>query len=163
MTDSTIRDSVQLQAIETWRASELERAQAQHVKQLRVTAENSRMVEQVQGEIGDSQSFVRAKLESTDLICTDSLTRIRHFSELKSKELERVTAVLDDSQQQLAVAKLKLQKKFEELSVIERLRARRTNLSRREEVRRQQLVLDDQAILREAQEVRSFTNLNRGK
>jgi hypothetical protein len=163
MTDSTTRDSVQLQAIETWRSSELERAQTQHVKQLRVTAENSRAVEQVREEIGDSQSLARAQLESKELICTDSLTRIRHFSELKSKELVKVTAVLDDSQRQLASAKLQLKKKFEELSIIERLRTRRTNSSRREEVRRQQLVLDDQALLREAQEVRGFNNLNRGK
>jgi hypothetical protein len=163
MTDSTTRDSVQLQAIETWRSSELERAQTQHVRQLRVTAENSRAVEQVQGEIGDSQSLVRAQLESKELICTDSLTRIRHFSELKSKELVKVTAVLDDSQRQLTNAKLQLKKKFEELSIIERLRSRRITSTQREEVRRQQLVLDDQALLREAQEMRGFNKLNRGK
>lgn len=142
------KNAVQLQTLENWRTSELERAQMQHARQQRVVEDKERAVEKVQEVIGESQSLARAQAQGAQIMSADTLTRIGHFTTVQLEELKQATSLLEQSQRQAADAKTSVVRKFEALSVVERLQARRATAVQRETLRTEQNRLDDQALMR---------------
>jgi flagellar export protein FliJ len=138
----------QLASLEKWRTSELDQAQIQHAQKQTVVARNEEAVKSVRQVIDGSQNLTREQVADNCIISVDSLTRLRHFTALKLGELQQAQSTLADSQREVAEAQAVILEKFESLTVLERLRKRRTTQANKDESRREQRQLDDQALLR---------------
>jgi flagellar export protein FliJ len=137
-----------LESLEKWRTSELDQAQIQHAQKRTAAARNEEAVESVRQVIDGSQNLAREQLAGNCILSVDSLTRLRHFTALKLDELQQAQSTLADSQREVADAKAVILEKFESLTVLERLRKRRTAQASKDDLRREQRQMDDQALLR---------------
>lgn len=148
MTQRGSQGDPQLHSLERWRTSALEQAQTAHVKQRKVVDTRAKVVDRVQSIIDESQDLARSHMSIGRVLSVDSLTRIRHFAAVQSIELRQAAASLEQSKQEVAKAHTIVCKKFEELTVVERLRERRSVEAEKESLRKEQRRLDDQASLR---------------
>jgi flagellar export protein FliJ len=138
----------QLHSLERWRTSALEHAQTEHAQRQRVADERAQVVDQVQSTIDASQDLARSHMTAGSVLSVESLTRIRHFATVQSIELQHAAASLEQSKQEAAMAQSQVCKKFEELTVVERLRERRSEQANKESLRKEQRHLDEHALLR---------------
>jgi flagellar export protein FliJ len=151
MTKSNDPAESQLRSLERWRTSVLEQAQAKHARTLKIADQRQQTVKQVQEVIDDSHSLARSHMSPGSTLSIDALTRIRHFAVLRSDDLQQARASLALSKQEAARAHAEVCKRFEEVTVVERLRGRRTEEVSKELLRLEQKRLDEQAALRASQ------------
>lgn len=137
-----------LASLEKWRTSELDVAQVAHARKQATAAERERVVTGVQEVVIESQELARAQLAANRIISVDSLTRLRHYTTVQLSELEQAQTQLIASRRDVAKAHAVILKKFEDLTVIERLRKRRAAQADKEMLRREQRALDEQALMR---------------
>ena len=142
------QQNAQLRSLEKWRESLLEKAQADHVQKQKQVERSEHAVSQVRSTIDDSAELARSQMALGSVVSVDSLTRIRHFAAAKTIELEQAQETLEKSRAEAAETRILVCEKLQELAVVERLRARRSQQLQTENLRREQKGLDDQAILR---------------
>ena len=149
----------QLRSLQKWRESLLDDAQADHASKTKVAVQRAQEVSRVRANIDESQDLARSQLCIGHSLSIDSLTRIRHYMDLQSIELERAEASFEASQLIAAQARSILQKRHEEVKIVERLRERRSIEAKKNSLRNQQLVLDEQALMRAAVQSCAIGNL----
>lgn len=143
-----------LESLEKWRNSELDRAQVLHTKTRTAAQRQEEAVASVQQSIEQSNELAREAAAGNKIISADALTRVRLYTTVQGDELKRAQGLLEDAQREVATAHAALLKRLEDLSVVERLRKRRTAQSQKEILRKEQRRLDDQALLRLGQTTR---------
>lgn len=142
----------QLRKLERWRTLELEHAQLDHAVAAAVADQHQQQVRRAESEIADVQTFARAQLAGSESVSPDALRRINEFAALQSQELDKAKSVLTQSQQFRDAALGEVVNRFEDLSVIERLRERREIEAGKELARREQKLLDEHALAHLAEE-----------
>lgn len=136
----------QLRTLERLRTLELEHAQLEHATAAAIELGHTQLVEKSESEIAAMQTFAREQLTESQALSADSLRRIHEFAVVQARELDLAKAALADSKQVAAQAFGKVVNRFEDLSVIERLRERREIEVNKETARREQRLLDEHAL-----------------
>src|SRR5690348_12765014 len=138
MNKRTTTQDGKLEKLEQWRNLELDRAQAEHTRKQTIAAQQARAVDSVQSVVVASQNQMREQIAENQIISADSLTRIRHFTSLQLDELKQAQCALEESRVAAANAHAAMQRKFEDVAVIERLRKRRGAKADKEQLRQEQ-------------------------
>jgi flagellar export protein FliJ len=146
-TDKT-GDGSQLHTLERWRTAELDSARAQHVELTRVMSEQESVRDRTQGELADTQSFVRERLESAEPLSPESLRQFAEFAAIQRQQLAVAQAAVEESRARCEAARAEVVERFEQLSVVQRLSQRRDQEAGRELQRSEQKRLDEQALTR---------------
>ena len=139
------RTSEQWIALERWRKAQLESAQSAHavlVARLERQQTERTLLEQ---QISDLQEFARTELAQSRALSAAALLRLTQFASQQAQALERSEAALAAIQAETNTAQEVLKTRFQELSVIEKLRERRAQEQRQVAQRREQRWLDEQA------------------
>jgi len=140
----------QLQALERWRQMQLETAQARHAE-LAAHAEQQRaLVEYCKQQCLASHELLRSHLHSSRPLSAAALLQLSQFAGLQAEEQRRHEARLASAQAAADEAHRRVKECFEQLSVVQKLTARRHAQLHQAEQRRQQRTLDEQAAGRRA-------------
>ena len=138
----------QLTTLQRWRTAELESAQAEHVALARSADDNQSAVAKVEDDIEQSQTFTRERMAAGATLSLETLRTGVSFSLMQANELEAARDALHESLTRADAAQAVVMRRYEDLSVVERLQERRQEHAVREELRRAQNQLDSQALTR---------------
>jgi len=140
----------QLHALERWRQMQLETAQARYAE-LAAQAEQQRaLVEYFQQQCRATQELLRDQLQSARPLEPAVLLRSSEFAALQAAEQRRHEVSLHSAQTAADAAHRIVKDCFEQLSVVQKLVARRRAQLQEAQQRRQQRTLDEQAAGRRA-------------
>jgi hypothetical protein len=139
-------DVDQLRKLERWRTLELEHAQVEHAHAASVADQKKLLVERVQSAIDETRKFAREQRASSRMLSPDALRRINEFSVLQSQQLDAAETAWRQSLQHCETALRQVVDRFEDVSVIERLRERRQIEAGRATARRELKRLDEHAL-----------------
>jgi hypothetical protein len=143
---SHARDTgMQLHALERWRQLQLETAQSRHAELAARVEQQRRRVESSQQQCQATQELQRSQLQSAQPLAVDVLLRLTQFTTLQAEELQRHEATLASARSAADQAQRLVQECFEQLSVVQKLRARRGAQAREAQQRRSQRTWDEQA------------------
>lgn len=142
----------QLKTLERWRTMELEQAQSEHASVAQLEEQRRSIVEQAQAQFEETQDFARASVADTQPLSADALLRISAFSRMQVQALEAARSALEQAEQTTAQARERVVNRLESLSIVERLRERRSALAGQEALRMDQRRLDEHALSRLAAE-----------
>jgi hypothetical protein len=142
------RPSQQLRTLERWRTLELEDAQAHYAEQARIAAQKQADVDRVAGAIADTQSLLRDQLSGGAPLSVDSLRRLADYSAQQTEQMQQAEKALEKSKADSEQAQAAMAAQFEQLTVVEKLRARRDAQLAKEALQLQQKHLDEHALNR---------------
>ena len=142
----------QLETLERWRSMELEEAQSEHASLAQIEEQRKAIVEEAQSQFEETQDFARATVTDTQPLSADALLRITAFSRMQVQMLEEARSALEAAQRTTAQAHERVVNRLENLSIVERLRERRSALALKEGLRTDQRRLDEHALSRLAAE-----------
>lgn len=148
----------QLKTLERWRTMELEQAQSEHASFAQLEEQRRSIVEQAQAQFEETQDFARASVADTQPLSADALLRISAFSRMQVQALEAARSALEQAKHTTAQARERVVNRLESLSIVERLRARRSALAGQEALRMDQRRLDEHALSRLAAEREAATH-----
>jgi hypothetical protein len=138
----------QLRALERWRQMQLETAQARHAELAAHAAQQRALVEYCKQQCLATHERLRSHLHSSQPLCAVALLQLSQFAGLQAEEQRRHEARLHSAQEAADAAQRCVRECFEQLSVVEKLAARRHEQLHQARQRRQQRTLDEQAAAR---------------
>lgn len=144
--------SSQLETLERWRTMELEQAQSEHASLAQVEEQRKAIVDKAQSQFEETQDFARASVTNAQPVSADALLRIAAFSKMQVQVLEEARSALEEAQRTTAQAHELVVNRLENLSIVERLRDRRSAQAQQEASRMDQRRLDEHALSRLAAE-----------
>jgi hypothetical protein len=140
----------QLHALERWRQMQLETAQTRHAELARHAEQQRALVEYCREQCLAAQDLLRGRLQSSQPLAPAALLRLTQFAALQADEERRQQARLDSVQAAADAAHRVVKDCFEQVSVVQKLAARRHEQLREAYQRRQQRTLDELAAARRA-------------
>ena len=152
-----------LQTLEKWRTAELDLAQVRHAQQMTVVGQNERAVSSAERVIDDALEQVRFVAQRAQTFSADSLARLQLYARVESEKLEQARRSLESSRREADDTRTGVNRRFEALSVVERLQARRKSVARRDSLRVERNLLDDQAVLRSARSATGTKGISKGE
>jgi hypothetical protein len=147
----------QLQTLERWRSMELEEAQSEHASLAQAEEQRKAIVEKAQEQFEETQDFARSSVTDTQPLSADALLRISAFSRMQVQVLEEARSALEEAQRTTAQAHERVVNRLENLSIVERLRERRSAAAQQEALRTDHRRLDEHALSRLAAEREAST------
>ena len=163
MSTANHKSADRLQTLEKWRTAELDMAQARHAQQMTVVGQNEQAVNSAERVIDDALEQVRVVAQRAQTFSADSLARLQLYARVESEKLEHARRSLESSRREADDTRMRVTRRFEALTAVERLRARRKSVARRDSLRVEQNSLDDQAVLRSARPSAGARNISRGE
>lgn len=140
----------QLHALERWRQMQLETAQARYAE-LAAQAEQQRaLVEHCKQQCLATHELLRSQLQSSQPLSPSVLLRLSEFAGVQAEEQRRQEVRLQSAQAAADAAQRVVKECFEQVSVVQKLAARRLAQLREAQQQRQQRNLDEQAAGRPA-------------
>src|SRR5437868_5878515 len=147
---SGVRGMQQLQALERWRRMQLDTAQSQLAAALAHAEQQRTRVAQCMQQLLEVQELVRSELRSAQPLSAVALLQLTQFVSLQVEVLRAAEALLGKAQAEADAAHQVVKTCFQELSVVQKLSARRGAQLKEALARQQQRALDEQAAGRRA-------------
>jgi len=136
-----------LRKVERLRELLLEHAQVEHAHAAGEAESKRRTLQQREVDIAEVQTFAREQLTRSRALSADALLRVRQFAAMQEQQLDAARTAWRMSQDQCAAALNQVVERLAELSVIERLRARRRSEAGRAQARVEQKRLDEHGLV----------------
>ena len=128
----------------------VEQAQVEHARAADEAESKAQALQRTEAEVAETQAFAREQLLISRALSADALLRVRDFAVLQEHELDAARAACRTSQDQCDAALDRVVERFSELSVIERLRARRRSEADKVQARLEQKHLDEHGLVQRA-------------
>jgi hypothetical protein len=133
----------QLQALERWRQLQLETAQARHAEQAAHAEQQRALLDDCKQQCLATQELLRSQLRTAQPLVPDVL--LSQFVSLQVEAQRRHEMAFQSAQAAADAAQRCVRECFEQLSVVQKLAARRHEQLHQAQQRYQQRVLDEQA------------------
>ncbi|MEJ1964225.1 MAG: flagellar export protein FliJ [Gammaproteobacteria bacterium] len=148
MSDIDRHRGERLVTVERLRDMELEDSRIGHASAQDDLARQREIAQQIQSRIDETHGLARGRLQSEAGVSVDELRRTSAYASWQGRALAEQQQFVSNAQQAAELARLEVMHRFEALSVIEKLRARRAQAAALEAARMDQKMLDEHALVR---------------
>jgi|GEM_PF-1905404 len=137
-----------LKTLQRLRKLELQQAQVERAAIDARVKQHEERVSTLHGEVGQTRALAHTQVTRAEGVSADTLRALRDYAAWQGQVLHAQEHELHAAQGVAHQAHENMKQRFEQLSIVERLRERRERDAAQERARKEQRRLDDQALLR---------------